>query len=123
MSDNPITAIVDYLLNENTVCESYVYSGHQYFHLAEKFLEVEIDIMTDYDFPSAYLNTEKDVLFGWYCVIILQRRLYEAMRENHLGKAAQVNYMCDYLYVMEKKFNEKILAEVRNKPVKHLWIH
>lgn len=123
MSDNPITTIVENLLSENIVREGYSYSGHQFLNLAERFLGLEIDIMFDYDFTWAYSNTHKEILFGWYSVIVLQRRLYQSMRENYLGKAAQVSYMCDYLHVMENKFKEKLIAEAENKPLKHLWLH
>lgn len=119
---NPITAIVEYLMNEHEVVDGYVYSSHQYFHMAEKFLEMEVDILKDYNFPKGYEETG-DRLFGWYCIVILQRRLYDAMLLNHFGKADQVKMMCDYLYVMEKKINEKFIAESRDVPVKHLWIN
>lgn len=123
MSGNPITKLAEVLINDNEPIEGFAYTGSQYFHLAEKFLQIDINILEDYPFPDAYLQETGDRLFGWYCVVILQRRLYDNMLANHFGKASAVEYMCSYLYVVERKMNEKILANARKEPVKHMWIH
>ena len=118
-----IVALRQEITEDQSIHYGYENSGLQFYNNACNFFKKEIDILDKFDLVNAYNTASGEELRAYYCVAVLQNRMCNQLLARSLLPTTDVTETEKWFQsVMEAKLRDKILAEDRKVPVKHMWI-